>query len=299
MNPQEKNLQTIFVQRLNGLMQKNHTTQEQLAKVVGVRRQTISLYCNGQSRPDYLQIASIAQFFRVTTDYLIGLSDGKNETTSRICDILGISDEAVENIKNLMHRTSVSAQLDLSWTNRILFDHVIKEFPNMIKIPHCLSLPKVLNKMLESEYALTCLCKIIANRVNLEYLSGEIMKKNVELRTVNNIEEYLEIKPLTTETLSILDLSIVGNERDEHRTIESIIMDEFECIDEFSPEYFGDSEMFNAWNILNACRHFVADKLKNAGYSETFVQEQMEKLEIHSPEDVNKILQELNIYEKE
>lgn len=42
----------IFPTRLREIMQENHTTQKMLGDAIGVRPQTISLYCTGQSSPD-------------------------------------------------------------------------------------------------------------------------------------------------------------------------------------------------------------------------------------------------------
>ncbi len=100
MQTQTTEPQKIFVQRLNTLMEENRTTQEQLAKAVGVRRQTISLYCNGQSKPDYLQLTNIAQYYSVSTDYLVGLSNNPNRIPSAVDD-LGLSAKAVQYLKIL------------------------------------------------------------------------------------------------------------------------------------------------------------------------------------------------------
>lgn len=71
-----------FPARLTALMKEHNCTQEDLAAAVGVRRQTISLYQTGKTKPDYVQIASMALYFGVSSDYLLGLSDYRSDRLS-------------------------------------------------------------------------------------------------------------------------------------------------------------------------------------------------------------------------
>lgn len=66
----------LFAKRLKDLMSID-TTQQQLAEVLNVTRQTISLYLNGASLPPLEKLVEIANYFMVTTDYLLGLTDEK------------------------------------------------------------------------------------------------------------------------------------------------------------------------------------------------------------------------------
>ena len=47
------------------------TTQQQLAQFLGISKQAVSLYCKGESLPNCYQLLKIAQFFGVSTDYLL------------------------------------------------------------------------------------------------------------------------------------------------------------------------------------------------------------------------------------
>ena len=73
------------------------TTQEQLAAAIGVTRQTVSNYMTGQSSPDWETLAKIAQFFNVSTDYLVGLHNNPapNADVRAACDYTGLSEYAV------------------------------------------------------------------------------------------------------------------------------------------------------------------------------------------------------------
>lgn len=69
----------VFSERLSALMKEAKKKQEDLAKHLGIKRQTVSLYMNGQSMPDAAQVKSIAEYFNVSADWLLGLSDFRNK----------------------------------------------------------------------------------------------------------------------------------------------------------------------------------------------------------------------------
>lgn len=48
-------------------------SQKELADNVGVSRQVISQYCNGDTSPNVEKLKTIAEFFKVSSDFLIGL----------------------------------------------------------------------------------------------------------------------------------------------------------------------------------------------------------------------------------
>ena len=61
-----------FSELLVELRQDKKMTQEDLAKVLFVTSGTISNYENGVHLPDIEKLVSLADFFGVTTDYLLG-----------------------------------------------------------------------------------------------------------------------------------------------------------------------------------------------------------------------------------
>lgn len=64
--------------RLKELRKSNNLTQEELGKILGVGKTTISMYENGNSTPNDEIKMIIADYFNVTLDYLLGKSDIKN-----------------------------------------------------------------------------------------------------------------------------------------------------------------------------------------------------------------------------
>jgi transcriptional regulator with XRE-family HTH domain len=62
---------------LKNLRNENGFTQDELAQKLSLAKSTISLYESGKREPDYKTIKAIAEFFNVTTDYLLGASGEK------------------------------------------------------------------------------------------------------------------------------------------------------------------------------------------------------------------------------
>jgi transcriptional regulator with XRE-family HTH domain len=57
-------------------------TQEDIAKYLGISRARYSHYENGRSEPDNETLKKLADFFNVTTDYLLGRTDTPNREAS-------------------------------------------------------------------------------------------------------------------------------------------------------------------------------------------------------------------------
>ena len=85
-----------FAATLRNLMEKNGTTQKELADAVGVRPQTLSLYTTGETQPNVDKLLKIAEYFNVTTDFLI---TGTILEDIPVREMLGFSERTVENLK--------------------------------------------------------------------------------------------------------------------------------------------------------------------------------------------------------
>lgn len=68
------NLQIYFGRRLKELRTKHNLKQADLAKQFNVKPATLSRWENSIIEPDYLTLATIAKYFNVSTDYLLGLN---------------------------------------------------------------------------------------------------------------------------------------------------------------------------------------------------------------------------------
>lgn len=64
--------------RIKELRKLKDLTQADLGKILGVGKTTISMYENGNSSPNDEIKLKIAEYFNVSTDYLLGKTDIKN-----------------------------------------------------------------------------------------------------------------------------------------------------------------------------------------------------------------------------
>jgi len=64
-----------FGDRLKELRQKSNIKQTAIAEMLGVLPRTIRFYESGEREPNIESIKKLANFFNVSADYLLGLSD--------------------------------------------------------------------------------------------------------------------------------------------------------------------------------------------------------------------------------
>ena len=74
-----------------------NASQQTLANYLGVSAQTISLYANGNSKPDWKTIVKIADFFQVSTDFLFGRTRDPSSGPSDLSELF--SDQTVSMIR--------------------------------------------------------------------------------------------------------------------------------------------------------------------------------------------------------
>lgn len=65
----------IFFERLKELRIERGITQAQLSKATGLSRSVIGYWESGKKHPTSTAIITLAKYFKVSTDYLLGLSD--------------------------------------------------------------------------------------------------------------------------------------------------------------------------------------------------------------------------------
>lgn len=105
------------------------TTQEQLAAAVGVIRQTVSNYMNGQSDPDWETLAKIAQYFNVSTDYLVGLHDAPAPAADvrAACDYTGLSEHAAMMLNSAKDEKILKSICEATIFDRKLDPRLVKD----------------------------------------------------------------------------------------------------------------------------------------------------------------------------
>lgn len=65
----------VFAERLKNLIGEKGLNYQKFSKEIGIPNSTISDWLNKKTTPTIENIPKIAIFFKVTTDYLLGLED--------------------------------------------------------------------------------------------------------------------------------------------------------------------------------------------------------------------------------
>lgn len=85
-----------FASRLRQLRLDKNLRQEQVAKLIGVNKSAISSYENNTRQPSFDILVRLATLYRVSTDYLLGI------TNIRSLDLSGLSDEEAALISEMV-----------------------------------------------------------------------------------------------------------------------------------------------------------------------------------------------------
>ena len=88
---------TPLARRLNGLIVDGNALKDYL----GVSAQAINQYRLGMARPSLENLCNIAEFYGVSTDYLLGLTDTPSikEDIQAVCKTTGLSEEAISYLR--------------------------------------------------------------------------------------------------------------------------------------------------------------------------------------------------------
>jgi len=92
-----------FASRLRDLLDAPGMNQSKLADHIGVTRQAISAWSLGISLPDIEKFGLIADFFDVSTEFLLGRTDvSKPDATKQaLAEYLSLSEAAIDEIRRL------------------------------------------------------------------------------------------------------------------------------------------------------------------------------------------------------
>lgn len=99
----------IFSERLKELREKKSVTQQDLADYLGVGRPTVAGYETKDKQPDYDKLKQIAEYFKVSVDYLLGITDicdpyylnDTQQQHKKACRSLDVSDLPEEAVKQV------------------------------------------------------------------------------------------------------------------------------------------------------------------------------------------------------
>lgn len=90
-----------FPERLRKLMEEHGTSQEEIKSVLELKnRQSVTGYVDGSTVPTAEKIIAIAEYYNVSADYLLGLTDSPtvDKDMKTAIKVTGLSQKAIENI---------------------------------------------------------------------------------------------------------------------------------------------------------------------------------------------------------
>lgn len=98
----------VFQERLRALREEKGEKQETIARYLKVSTQSYSTYENGRE-PKYEHLRMLAEYFHVTTDYLLGLSNRKYDSHA---------DNYPQALNDLLARVGQRAYVLFDWLQR-------------------------------------------------------------------------------------------------------------------------------------------------------------------------------------
>lgn len=91
----------MLANQIRALRKSKEIDQKTLAKKLGVTKQTVSNWENDNIMPSIEKLIQIADYFKVSTDYLLGRDEAAMDEI-KVIDVSGLSDEQFELVKQLV-----------------------------------------------------------------------------------------------------------------------------------------------------------------------------------------------------
>ena len=88
--------------RIRELREDRDLRQIDVAEKTGIDQRTLSNYETGKTNPDSLSIIALAEFFNVTTDYLLGYAELNLKNKEDIIENLNRIESDISEIKRLL-----------------------------------------------------------------------------------------------------------------------------------------------------------------------------------------------------
>jgi transcriptional regulator with XRE-family HTH domain len=122
-------IKLTFADRLKQLRREFNMTQDELAKKINKNRSTVAGYETEGKEPDYDTLLKLSQIFNVSTDYLLGQTDIRNQA-DEITDAVSDDPELAEFWEQMKNRETLKI---LFKQTKNLDDKDIKQIIRIIK----------------------------------------------------------------------------------------------------------------------------------------------------------------------
>lgn len=110
-------------------------SQQKIAEELGFsNRQTIGYYYNGSQSPSLETLAKIAEYFNVTSDYLLGLTDAltTDKNLKGVADYTGLSENSIKNLTFFAHEEEKGGEGFKDLLDRLFCSSQFREILNSV-----------------------------------------------------------------------------------------------------------------------------------------------------------------------
>ncbi len=206
----------IFAKRLIKLREERGISQQELADVLGITRQSLSLYEKSERTINIELLGKIATHLKVTTDYLLGLTNTQTIDADEraVCDYTGLSDASLHNIIRIKE-LNVPKLVD---TLNILLGN--KDFTSFIQELNTFLHPDIYDEVYKEEQEKVCGGPV------------EIYKDEYGIDTAAPMREYERMTRLAWKRQAFLDFKDVSS---DNRNIDEYM---FACFELISSAFF-------------------------------------------------------------
>ena len=95
----------IIINRIRTLREDRDLRQIDVSNATGIDQKTLSNYETGKTNPDSFAIIKLAEFFNVTTDYLLGVSEENFYKKDNLISSLEQIEKTIKNIKKHIEKS--------------------------------------------------------------------------------------------------------------------------------------------------------------------------------------------------
>lgn len=125
------NLQQKFGERLLALLEEKNISQGEFAETMGCSRQSINFYILGKRSPDISLAASMARYFGVSCDYLIGFSDFRSDQEANFtASSVGLTEDTMKFFAGLKLMATGAVKPDTAVTDAFGLDYEKEVLPD-------------------------------------------------------------------------------------------------------------------------------------------------------------------------
>jgi transcriptional regulator with XRE-family HTH domain len=128
-NVMDNNITTIFPERLKTVRKNAGLSQIEFAKKLGITRQSVSYYENGERLPDIQILTDICKVANCSPNYLLGLQDTMQDINADISAVTGLSEDSIEKMaknKNYAVILNFAVNTNEFWTLISVLDYLAR-----------------------------------------------------------------------------------------------------------------------------------------------------------------------------